>query len=64
MHPLPAAARAHALAVVTDPARYADKPFLRLGAWHALMGERGQRVNQLRLTQMQRSARAPEGGAA
>ena len=62
MHPLPAAARANALAVVTNPGLFADKPFLRLGAWHALMGERGKRVNQFRLTRMQRAEARGDGG--
>jgi hypothetical protein len=49
-----------ARAVVTDPARFAAHPTLRLLAWRALMAERGYRVNQLRLTRLQQAA---EGAA-
>lgn len=44
---------ANARQVVTDPARYRDRPIIRRLAWIALMAERGNAVDQLRLAQMQ-----------
>lgn len=48
---------ASALAVVQSPAEFADDPTKRALAWAILLATRGQRVNQLRLCQMQRAHR-------
>lgn len=47
---------ADARAVVTDPARFAAMPAIRMLAWAALLAERGGRVDQARITLMQRNA--------
>lgn len=44
-----------AITVVNDPARYAGATGLRIIAWATLMTQRGNRVNQLRLGQLQRA---------
>jgi len=38
--------------VVANPEQYADRPLLRRLAWAALMGGRGRRVDQQRLSRM------------
>lgn len=44
---------ADAKEVVNHPERFADQPGQRLFAWAVLMGQRGQRVDQMRIRQMQ-----------
>lgn len=44
---------ANAKKVVSDPAYFANQPGLRMLAWAALMSSRGQRVDQVRIRQMQ-----------
>lgn len=46
---------AEALAIVTNPGLSAAQTGLRLTAWAVLMSQRGLRVNQFRVNQMQRS---------
>lgn len=45
----------YALEVVNHPNRFADRTGLRILAWATLMTQRGCRVNQFRLDQLQRS---------
>lgn len=54
---------ADAKEVVNDPARYADEPKKRLLAWAILMGQRGKRVSQARLSEMQGCGTAPRSHA-
>jgi hypothetical protein len=39
--------------IVTDPEQHAGQPLLRRLAWGVLMAERGNKVDQARITQMQ-----------
>jgi hypothetical protein len=39
--------------IVTDPEQNAGRPLLRRLAWGVLMAERGYKVDQARITQMQ-----------
>ena len=45
--------------VVTNPDSFHDDPASRLDAWTALMAARGQRVNKLRLAQLQNAYQLP-----
>jgi hypothetical protein len=55
---------ASAMNVVQSPDLFADKFALRAFAWATLMATRGQRVNQLRIGQMQRAQRLGNAAAA
>ncbi len=55
---------ADAKEVVNHPERFADQPGQRLLAWAVLMGQRGQRVDQIRIRQMQRPLRVVAGSEA
>jgi hypothetical protein len=39
--------------IVTNPEQHAGRPLLRRLAWGVLMAERGYKVDQARITQMQ-----------
>ncbi|MGB0661302.1 MAG: hypothetical protein ACPGNV_14150 [Mangrovicoccus sp.] len=52
---------ADAKEVVNNPERFADQSSQRLFAWAVLMGQRGQRVDQMRIRQMQAPSRAVAG---
>lgn len=52
---------ANALHVVQSPELFANTPSLRAMAWGTLMSQRGHRVNQIRIAQMQRAQRVTEG---
>lgn len=52
---------ANALHVVQSPEAFADMPSLRAMAWGTLMSQRGHRVNQIRIAQMQRAQRVTDG---
>lgn len=52
---------ADALHVVQSPETFCDQPSLRAIAWGTLMSQRGHRVNQIRIAQMQRAQRVTEG---
>jgi hypothetical protein len=39
--------------IVTNPEQHAGRPLLRRLAWGVLMAERGNKVDQARITQMQ-----------
>lgn len=55
---------ADAKKVVNHPEHFADQPGARLFAWAVLMGQRGQRVDQMRIRQMQRPVRIVAGSEA
>lgn len=42
-----------ARSIVTNPEQHAGRPLLRRLAWGVLMAERGNKVDQARITQMQ-----------
>lgn len=51
---------ASALTVARSPELFGDQPALRAIAWATLLAQRGQRMNQIRIGQMQRAQRVAE----
>ena len=60
---MPSQVLADAKAIINNPKRFADQSALRTFAWSVLMSERGKRVDQLRISLMQKGSTFPRSHA-